>query len=84
MRNSFDTLNVPRSRGSTQEKEKRNSEPATDRCCASSKIAVLLHVDYRLIPLPDHTSDINSSALTHRLTQKSRLLAASAPPRSIL
>jgi hypothetical protein len=82
MRNSFDTMNVPRSRGSTQEKE--NPEPAPASFCASSKKTVLLHVDYRLIPLPDHTSDINSSALTHRLTQKSRLRDPSATPRSIL
>jgi hypothetical protein len=82
MRNSFDTMNVPRSRGATQEKD--NLESAPDRCCASSKKIVLLQLDYRLIPLSNHASDINSIALTHRLTKKSRLRAPSAPPRSIL
>jgi hypothetical protein len=82
MSNSFDTMNVPRSRGSTQEKD--NPDPAPDRCRASSKETVPLHVDYRLVPLSNPASDIKSRALTHHLTQNSRHRAPSATPRSIL
>jgi hypothetical protein len=77
-------MNVPRSRGATREKENKNPEPAPDHCCASSKKTVLLHVDYRLVPLSKPASDINSSALTHRLMQNSRFRDPSATPRSIL
>jgi hypothetical protein len=54
------------------------------RCCASSKKTVPLQLDYRLVSLSNTASDINSRAETHRLTQKSRPRASSAPPRSTL
>ncbi len=73
MLNSFDNLNVSRSRGSTQEKEKKNSKPAPDRCCAPSRKSVLLQLNIRLVPP-------SNPCFRHQITRRDSPADTKIPP----